>query len=532
MGNRVGEETRATVGADGVDPPSGALSGHPQVRRSEAAVEAARLRYELGRLRDRRTVRAALAVTGLRRYGLAEGLRTLRKGPPRWDVPGPTEVPDHPRYPHLRAGNLGGEPIVAGVLPTVRLTPTDLSPISRERIDLLLVDDVAGWDEPTLDALVAEAMEVGARVVAVGAAAIEVLGTRAHLRVRIEGEPPPRGASHDRTIEIAPAIDPRVTAPVGRDPRAIAAGHLPLLGLLEEAAAGAVPIAVEDPRRRRVLGPLADELLVPDAAAVPALLAALDSSPDRRDALSVQVRRHVLTEHSRAARTDRLLRELDLEAPPRREVGIALATRRPELVPAVVEDLARQVGVDLELVVAVHGDGPLPDRLAVAPRSVLRIPAHRPLGDVLNATLDEIHAPSIAKVDDDDRYGRHHLSDLLLALEYSGAEAVGKRRHAILSPGSGSLVVPPGPVEERWEDHLPGATMLIRGEVLRTLRWRRVPNAVDTELVRAIHLAGGACYSTHRFGFVRVRHGDHTYGGAGFGGQPLAMDRLQSYLDT
>jgi hypothetical protein len=47
--------------------------------------------------------------------------------------------------------------------------------------------------------------------------------------------------------------------------------------------------------------------------------------------------------------------------------------------------------------------------------------------------------------------------------------------------------------------------------VLRAVRWRHVPSGVDTELVRAVHLAGGAAYSTHRFGFVRTRHGDHTF---------------------
>jgi hypothetical protein len=145
---------------------------------------------------------------------------------------------------------------------------------------------------------------------------------------------------------------------------------------------------------------------------------------------------------------------------------------------------------------------------------------------VLNGLLDRTAAPLLAKIDDDDRYGPNHLLDLEVAMTYSGAELVGKRRHAVHDVTAGTLTMPDGPAEERWEDHLPGATMLVRGDVLRALRWRQVPNGVDTELVRAVHLAGGAAYSTHRFGFVRTRHGDHTYaaGRRSFAGHEVEGD--------
>jgi hypothetical protein len=273
--------------------------------------------------------------------------------------------------------------------------------------------------------------------------------------------------------------------------------------------------------RRSLLGPHADAVLATDRGGVTDRLAAFADDPDALAACAVQVRRHVLTRHGRAARVDALVTRLGLDTPPPRRVGALLATRRPELLPAVTADLARQVGVDIELTVAVHGDAPVPDRCAMTPDAVVRIAADRPLGAVLNAALDRTHTPLLAKVDDDDRYGRHHLADLRLALDYSGADVVGRRRHAVLDAASGAVVLPDGPGEERWEDHLPGATMLAHGEVLRGLRWRHVPRGVDTELVRAVHLAGGSCYSSHRFGFVRNRHDDHTYAGR-FTGRPVA----------
>jgi hypothetical protein len=473
------------------------------VARSPSEVEAAQLRYELGRLRDRRPVRAALAVTALRRGGMAPALASLQGDPPRWDVPGPADVPARPRYPHLRAASLSGEPVVAGVVPYSRVQPGDLTAIERDRVDVLLVDDLTGWDAAAVTDLVDRAGRAGGQVVAVGAAAIAVIGDRAHLRVGPTGT---AGAD----LELAPSIDPRRANPVGRDPQVIAAPAEDA-AFLAALARGQVPVGEETPTRRGWLGPLADELIVADLADRAPTMAALADDPSQRDAMSVRLRRHVLANHSRAARTDALVAALDLGPAPPRTIALLLATRRPELLPAVCEDLARQRRDGLELLVAVHGDAELPGQLPLTPAAVVRVAADRPLGEVLNALLDRTAAPYLAKIDDDDRYGPNHLLDLEVAMSYSGAELVGKRRHGVHDVSSGTLTMPDGPAEERWEDHLPGATMLVRGEVLRALRWRHVPNGVDTELVRAVHLAGGAAYSTHRFGFVRTRHGDHTY---------------------
>ena len=48
------------------------------------------------------------------------------------------------------------------------------------------------------------------------------------------------------------------------------------------------------------------------------------------------------------------------------------------------------------------------------------------LGKALNAGIEAASGEVITKMDDDDWYGREHLWDLMLALEYSGAELVGK----------------------------------------------------------------------------------------------------------
>jgi hypothetical protein len=485
------------------------------VVRPPSDVEAASLRYELARLRDRRPVRAALALTTFRRGGLAPALASLRGDPPRWDVPGPAGVPDRPASPHLRAATLSADPLLAGVVPFTQVLPGALTAIGRDRVDLVLVDDVRGWGEAELTALLDEARRAGAATVAVGPAAIAMTGGRAQLRVG-----PPGTAGVD--LELHPCVDPRVDNPVGRDVEVVAA-PTDDAAYLSAIARGQLPVGEPSAGRRDLLGDDGDGVFAagPDRAR---RIAELHADLDARDALSVRLRRHVLTHHSRAARCAPIVEALDLGPAPPRTIALLLATRRPDLLPAVCEDLARQHRDDLELLIAVHGDAAPPDRLAVAPAAVVHVPAARPLGEVLNALLDRTAAPLIAKIDDDDRYGPNHLVDLEVAMAYSGAELVGKRRHGVHDVTASTISMPDGPAEERWEDHLPGATMLVRGEVLRTVRWRHVPSGVDTELVRAVHLAGGAAYSTHRFGFVRTRHGDHTYtpGERSFAGREAA----------
>mgnify|MGYP005673461321 CR=1 FL=1 len=47
--------------------------------------------------------------------------------------------------------------------------------------------------------------------------------------------------------------------------------------------------------------------------------------------------------------------------------------------------------------------------------------------------------------------------------------------------------------------------------VFRSLRFGSVRRAVDSDINRRLVARGGTLYSMHKFNFVRVRHGDHTY---------------------
>ena len=60
------------------------------------------------------------------------------------------------------------------------------------------------------------------------------------------------------------------------------------------------------------------------------------------------------------------------------------------------------------------------------PLTVVGVSSERSLGDALNAGVDAASGEVVTKMDDDDWYGSDHLWDLMLALDYSGAELVAK----------------------------------------------------------------------------------------------------------
>ena len=491
------------------------------------AREAARLRYELGRLRDRRTVRAALAVGDLRRGGPGAALAALRGRAPRMDVPGPRHTPLRPPFPHLRVLHTGEGHLVASTAIHERLTPANgLALLQRDRPDLLLVDGVAGWSAPALATLREAARAAQVPVVTLGPTAAAAVPS-ADLRVATEV---PVAGAH---LDLGVGADMRVWSPAGLDDatpahrrddvaalRPIDARRQPVVVVPDVAAvgarrcvellsAGALVITGPDVRLRAALAPLDAEVVGPTASLEQraAELLADDAMRRRR---SVRLRRHVHTRLTTREQLIAVVEALQLDDRPPQRISVLLATRRPDRVAQVLEDLDAQRHTDVEVILLPHGDAPLPEDLPAGTK-VQRVPAERPLGAVLNVGLDLATGAYVAKVDDDDRYGTDHLGDQILAVRHSGAELVGRRSHGVYDEAADVTIVPSPGGEERFEDHLPGGTLLAPATVMRALRWRHVPRAVDTELVRAVHLAGGSAYSAHAYGYVRVRHGDHLY---------------------
>jgi hypothetical protein len=283
----------------------------------------------------------------------------------------------------------------------------------------------------------------------------------------------------------------------------------------------------------QVLVQLAATGLVLDVAAPPGLLApeltavlqaslpARNADPLAWDVRSVRQRRAAWRGHG-----------VGLAEPP--AVSALLVTKRPQLVARAVATVAGQTYPNLEIVVAVHGpvagayetehswgQGGAGLREALAPSDldaagrplrILSVPAARNLGEALSEASAAASGELLTKVDDDDRYGREHIWDLVLARHYTDATVVGKGSEFVyLEPKD--LTVRRRMGAEFFTDTVAGGTIaLSRDDLAAAGGWPPVPRWVDRALLDRVLAGGGRVYRTHPIGFVYTRHGEgHTW---------------------
>lgn len=281
-------------------------------------------------------------------------------------------------------------------------------------------------------------------------------------------------------------------------------------GVLVRLAAAGVPVCLVD--RDTAL----EACLGPELAAL--MSVRLDpADADARESLSVRMRRVALRDHSLRSRATQVCEVALADPPVPPKVSILLATKRPELLYWTVANVARQNYPNLELVIALHGDGFADlgadlERLP-CPVKVLRLDRQRVLGSVLNAAAEAASGVLLTKMDDDDLYGADHVWDLVLAHEYSGAHLVGKGIENVYLREVDRTVQRQSGQAETYSDDLAGGTLLMaRQDLARFGGWPRVPRAEDILLIGAILDAGGRVYRTHGAGFVLIRHGaGHTW---------------------
>lgn len=444
-------------------------------------------------------------------------------------------------YAHLRIAHGGRLRIFDGLARHVDIH--DTHEMAPEAFDLLVLEP--GFDERLAD-VPAEALD---RFVEAQVPSILFVRTAAHLRlpqasrvsVVVTDEPELAREAPAPVLVLDPSVDPRLHNPVGweRDPsgdildlddtpelwgedliREIKAHRVATASRREmaliAAAAGTPVVAPADATLDRLLGDLYLSGESPQQ-----LKQAAESMRDNqiRERLSVAARRHVLNHHTRLARLEQILEHLSVPrvAPP--SVSVLLATRRPERLEEAIANVSRQDWPTLDLVLMLH-DPDLFDREAVEKMTsrldirvqIVECPPTWTLGDCLNAGLERAGGEYIAKMDDDDHYGELHLRDLVTCLLYAEAAAVGKLSNVTFLSGRDLTVDWRIDDQERFVHHLAGATMMMRRELALRYRFDRVEHGVDTALWQRMRAEGMALYSTHRLNFIRVRHGDHTYG--------------------
>ncbi len=247
---------------------------------------------------------------------------------------------------------------------------------------------------------------------------------------------------------------------------------------------------------------------------------ALCGSPELRDRMVHLAQRRIWASHTYGARVDQVLREVGLgdRVSRPRSVSALVATNRPAQVPHVLAQMAAQRDVDLEVRVLTHGFRMDPRWKAQAHEAGLDVtwiegdPALS-LGECYNELVAGARGDVAAKIDDDDLYGPYYLFDQLAALDYSGADLVGKGAHHVHLADEDMTVVRFPELEHTWSHFVSGPTIVAGLDLLREVRFRPTTQGEDSALLRDVSEAGGRIYSADRFGFIQCRstNAEHTW---------------------
>lgn len=277
-------------------------------------------------------------------------------------------------------------------------------------------------------------------------------------------------------------------------------------GLAGLAAAGVPLVAASVPLWAGALGDELSRLL----AASPDL-----SDELRREEHSIRLRRAALRTHGVAARWE----QLGAPAPAPPLTSVLLATRRTDMVGFALDQIARQRGARLEVILALHGvPAGHPDVAAAVAAfdgqlTVYEAPAETIFGEVLNEAAARASGSFLLKMDDDDWYGPDFLADLLLAHSYSGAQVVGTVPEFVYL-SSIDVTVHRAQITEQITSFVAGGTILVERSAFQAVGgFRPLRRSVDTQFQEALQAAGGQIYRTHGLGYI-LRRGpavNHTW---------------------
>ena len=245
------------------------------------------------------------------------------------------------------------------------------------------------------------------------------------------------------------------------------------------------------------------------------MLRALVGSPELRDRQVHLAQRRIWREHTFSHRATQVLGSVgiaDAAAWRRPRVSIIAPTIRPHLVPGIIATAGRQLDVDVQLVLLMHGFDEdeaelqsLAREAGVAELIVLRGAQADSLGTNLNLLVQAADGDIVAKFDDDDTYGDRYLSDACFALDYSGAELVGKHARYLYLESMDATVLQYPDREHQWTDLVGGPTMVGPRSTFLDHPFEDRTLGEDTAFQHSIVAAGGGIYAADRFNFIQLR---------------------------
>ncbi|THJ64991.1 glycosyltransferase [Arthrobacter echini] len=254
------------------------------------------------------------------------------------------------------------------------------------------------------------------------------------------------------------------------------------------------------------------------------LLRALSANPEYSERSVHRAQRLIWSAHTythRAASIAAAVLPGSAAPPPRPVISVLAASYRPHQLQHVIDGVAGQQGVDVQLVYLAHGFDidarSFRDQCreaGLADAVLLLEPEGTSLGECLNALVHAADGDLATKWDDDDVYAPQYLGDLTHARMYSGAEIVGKRAHYMHLAGPDATILRNAQLEHRFVSAVAGPTIFAATQTFRDLPFHPLRTGEDTRFLADAIDAGARIYSADRFNYCQLRRRDvasHTW---------------------
>lgn len=236
--------------------------------------------------------------------------------------------------------------------------------------------------------------------------------------------------------------------------------------------------------------------------------------------------REVMTKHTYTHRLQSIKQALGYEAGESKPlVSIITCTRRPNMIDRIVENMTRQNHVNCELILMLQDfsdaqRNELLDKLKSKPSNLKRIEVivndsqDITLGERFNHAATYAQGEYIAKMDDDDFYFEHYLSDMLIPFTFGDYGMVGKQELFMYLSGSNKLVKRFPGMKHRVVDFVAGPTFVVKKKVFDQIKFESRNTGEDSTFIKNIQVAGYKIYAADPFNFIQFRAdpSKHTWG--------------------
>ncbi|WP_347693772.1 glycosyltransferase [Arthrobacter sp. Bz4] len=249
---------------------------------------------------------------------------------------------------------------------------------------------------------------------------------------------------------------------------------------------------------------------------------ALLESPELSERMVHKTQRKIWDRHTYAHRVESVIEQVlpDKVLPVRLpSISVLASTVRPNQVEQLMRTVAEQDGVSVQLILMTHGfelgRGEF-DRLSrlYGLKNGILLNASRlvSLGQCLNECVAVADGDVLAKMDDDDFYGKNYLKDQVNALMFSQADVVGKQAHYMYLEDRNATILRYAGLEHRFTDFVMGPTLTARREAFVQFPFRDLAAGEDTRFLSDARSGGASVYSADRFNFFQQRGSqNHTW---------------------